>query len=160
MCLLPFGRTVKRKDCGAQAMPLPPGSMKPREVEKEPTELGHRILDACAELGLTQTSAERLWMGENRRGYLGRVIRGERGQSIEPAAAFRLADVLHVEARWLWIGEGPRHAVRAPTFAEAKEALRIGANLTRRGRPEHVAALEVEARGGETAVRGRPVRAK
>ena len=93
-------------------------------------------------------SAERAWKGEERRGYLSRVISGDRGDRIEPAEISALALREGRQAEWLWTGEGPRHPVRAPTQKAVDETERKAEDL-RNSAEQHPAPLEALQQGGE-----------
>ncbi len=61
-------------------------------------------------LGTLAREVNRLAGSRMAGGYIGRLMRSERGQRIAPEVAFAMADVLGVEPRWLWLGQGEKHA--------------------------------------------------
>jgi transcriptional regulator with XRE-family HTH domain len=90
------------------------------------TELGKRITEAIARAGTTQTAVERQVFGDQSRGYLGRIIRGERGaNAINPDTLDRIAQALGVRFEWLVFGRMPVRDSAAGTVSPKEEAIRI-----------------------------------
>ncbi len=93
------------------------------QSDKEPSELGARILRACEEEGLKPTGVAA--KANFSSGYIWRIIYGTRGnQSIDPMKLEALSDILHVSFHWLATGREPmREGVWAGTRSPREEAI-------------------------------------
>ena len=81
------------------------------------TDLGRRIYNRRSELGLTQAQ-----LAHKAKCTKGAVSQWETGDvhNLRLDRLFRVADALHVEPRWLAVGEGPKIDVR-PTGGVAQD---------------------------------------
>lgn len=102
-------------------MSLVPSDTVGEAAKQVDEDFGARLRIAMKNAGLSQWEVARRVNEragtKHQGGAVGRWKRGERGQRIEPAALFALADVLGVEARWLWLGEGPQARIPPPRNA-------------------------------------------
>jgi hypothetical protein len=101
-------------------LPPHPGLAVPSDTDMGGTSKSgvfvERLLEAFEESGATQGEVARAvnalagthWTS----GYFGRLLTSKRPAKVtHPEVVFALADVLHVNARWLWTGKGPKRAL-------------------------------------------------
>jgi transcriptional regulator with XRE-family HTH domain len=92
------------------------------------SDVGRRIDEVRAERGWTISEVSKRSGVDS--GNLSRLRLGDRQAGrISVAHAFAIADALGVEARWLFLGSGPKVGMTPSTLAEAQRLVREAADL-------------------------------